>query len=150
MDEITIEELAVFLPYGLEIRHKELMPSDFPNLYLEGVDYLAQRNDCSELLVSNRSRGNDLYFLRTTLKDIKTIVRPMSKLFKPFQYAGEMINVGEMILEERNKRTFSKKDTKIALPHNPMQWEYWQIQIAAKYHFDIFGWLDKGLAIEKP
>lgn len=135
MDKITIEELAVFLPYRLcaEVFAKDVDPSFSEDSKVMIPFYIEHLPCCQSKLIH-----------------MEPIVRPMSKLFEPFQYAGETVNVGDMIIEEWNKKISPGMIIPLELQKDPMQWEYWQIQIAAKYHFDIFGWLDKGLANEKP
>lgn len=135
MDKITIEELAIFLPYGLEVHVKYKGIQE-----LKGVQTFDKN-----LHMLTLTAGISVFHHEKP----KPIVRPMSKLFKPFQYAGGTVNVGDLIIEEWNKKISLSMIIPLELQKDILQWEYWQILIAAKYHFDIFGWLDKGLAIER-
>ena len=130
--KLTIEKLAPYLPYGLNIMMESIVDSKEPNIEsLTGIQY-----DGLALL----GEGGRFGFYQRGFKDIKPILRPLSDLTKDeysFIYEYEM---GYDSLED-----FLKLDNESMLK-NKFSYEF--LTELFHYHFDFFGLIPEGLAID--
>ena len=123
--KLELKHLAPYLPYGLQIT--------VVNRKLELGTHHSDKTIHIDMVV----RKESLY---------KPILRPLSDLTK------EIVHNGEKFVP--NKRL----DWALAIVENMVEqgnitgyglsWDLWQLLF--EWHFDVFGLIDKGLAIEKP
>lgn len=141
--KLELKHLAPYLPYGLKM---ELL--DFPL----GKHIRTLELDC----------GHDFNFYLAHNK-VRPILRHLSDLTKEIEHNGERLcaidevynsswMVGGYILEEDEYgwHILSKEDnSEIHIdPSKPQTWMYWVWEIMVSLHFDVFGLIDKGLAID--
>jgi len=80
--------------------------------------------------------------------EFKPMLRPLD-LTKPITVDGIEIVPIVAILHEYNSllaggEPYTEKD----LSKNPMYWEYWAVEKLFQWHFDVFGLIEQGLAVE--
>lgn len=120
--KLEIKHLAPYLPYGLKMNYGIHCP------------VLCGLNNTDSIWL----KYIDGYTREQHIGDYKPILRPLSDLTKPITHDGE---------------TFVPK---LWLYHNyigeqmglnPATWSYRVIQKLIEWHFDVFGLIDAGLAI---
>jgi hypothetical protein len=79
----------------------------------------------------------DMYFKD---EDAKLILRSMSDLYKEIEVNGETFTPAERIKKMYPVDTFSSTN-------NSAQWSYRIVQKLLEWHFDIYGLISEGLAI---
>ena len=128
--KIELEHIAPYLPYGLNCKTETAL--HFPNgSYMKNSNYTLTIGNLSDI-IDNYSIGV-----------IKPILRPLSDLTEEI-----VVNGDDFI--PKNKMT---RLTRQAIEHNGFddwRWfSYMDIEKLISWHFDIFGLIDKGLAINK-
>jgi hypothetical protein len=120
MGKLTIEHLAPYLPYGLSIDTSKLE---------NGYSIMTM---CDKGGLSNISIGNVMDEYPYT----KPILRPLSDLTKEIDHNGERFVPYYW---------FGRQGINI----NSIKDERWHIvQKLLSWHFDVFGLIDKGLAVD--
>ena len=123
MDNLTLEHLSAYLPYGLEIT-------------FEGDEYIH-----SMVGVEDTTNGIILISIfndygRCDISKVKPLLRPLSQLTQEIVHKGERF-VPYYWFGRQGINIKSVKD------------ERWHIvQKLISWHFDVFGLIDKGLAID--
>ena len=116
--KLELKHLAPYLPYGLKNQRAFHKPK-----VIDGIV------------------GNKVYFGDTVLfiNQIEPILRPLSDLTKEINMDGDMVSAYE-ILPRREKEDYK----------NPIigYWSWDAMQILLEHHFDVFGLIDAGLAID--
>ena len=115
----------------LELKHLAPYPPTLKLIWqdvqcsFEGVDYTSGKVILERVDVS--------------LKNVKPILRPLSDLKKEINMHGDMVSAYE-ILPTREKEDYK----------NPIigYWSWNAMQILFEWHFDVFGLIEKGLAID--
>lgn len=142
MKKLELKHLAPYLPYRLKIQ----------------VEWLLELNDL--ILIQTDGVNCDLYDntvnskFHTALKYIKPILRPLEDLFfnlnienesqKPFEYLEDFADTES---ERMFLDVIEYKETKFILEkiqYAPFSF----IQKLFEWHFDVFGLINKGLAID--
>lgn len=135
MEKLKLEHLAPYLPYGLRMIFKgkggrEIILSSITNQGKYGVVI---------------SGGTGSMWLNSC--GFKPILRPLSDLIKEIEHNGWSFTFSEVYLGNSKiakiigveRSTFDNFLNDI---------DYSSIQLLFKYHFDVFGLIDKGLAID--
>lgn len=127
--KIELKHLAGYLPYGVKVKWNNTsyeMISLRLNERCQLVDYYTE----------------EVYGVK--LEHIKPILRPLSDLTKEIEVNGEKF-VPIEIIDKRNNLSVleTTKDTDLidCLP-------YWVINYFLEWHFDIYGLIENGLAID--
>ena len=162
MEKLELKHLAPYLPFKLEAKGK--ISGDIFEISLlcnEGVGIV----------------GHSLsYGLYAGLDDIYPILRPLSQLTQEIEHNGERFVPALELVKEKEKHgkwkdhaptidytygiikmpfgevlKVSKLDTWVIMLsfQDPARSEYFIIQKLFEWHFDVFGLIEKGLAIEK-
>ncbi|WP_286883392.1 MULTISPECIES: hypothetical protein [Sphingobacterium] len=136
MDKLKLEHLAPYLPYGLNVISKVTE-------YTYKV--LGLSND--ELMIAENAMFSGWY----AINNFKPILRPLSDLTKEIQHNEEMFVPKSRI----DQYTQIGGDGKLYLlvdgTHwscNPLSWDYSTVLKLISWHFDVFGLIEKGLAID--
>lgn len=127
---LTIKELAPYLPYGLELYNRQSFTRKMHAL--ESGDKFVNIEDVDCL-------------------NFKPILRPLSDLTKEIEVNGEKFVPIEYIKINFECFNFDYDDTFI-LGEDSVNYKYLPFMIIfklLKWHFDIFGLIEKGLAIDK-
>ena len=124
--KLELKHLAPYLPYALKI---------------QGITHgeIAELSCCTETSVNITTRSFQ-YGMWADIFDIKPILRPLSDLTKEINMYGDMVSAYE-ILPRREKEDYK----------NPIigYWSWDAMQILFEWHFDVFGLIELGLAIDK-
>lgn len=141
MEKLTLKELAPYLPYRLKWHLLSAYPGANPlatieEMTLVGVDSCISFEKASEIYLD--SDENDVIG--------KPILRPLSDLTKEIEIKGkkfiphqELISIAcGMIVGISSLEEY--KDIREVL--------YWEYEQLIEWHFDVFGLIEKGLAID--
>jgi len=146
MDKLTLEHLAPYLPYGLKA---EMLDYE--------CDYVGKKYD--EIVGFHQWDKNCLYWSALTvggskpnIERIKPILRPLSDLTKEIEHNGERF-VPKDVLIDRYDLKFDEDDDFFldyyCIGETDSPWTgYHIIQLLIQWHFDVFGLIEKGLAID--
>lgn len=137
--KLELKHLAPYLPYGLRINVYKKPDSE---LYIENqpiLDFKLSLMPKDVHLVCSKSR---VFYLES----IKPILRPLFDLTKEIEYDGNKAPAIEFISTSNKdqEKTQNLLDSMlyVRLP-------YWKIKRLLEMHFDVFGLIEEGLAIEK-
>ncbi len=147
--------LAPYLPYGLRI--------DKPNMLLKGIEiekpkhyyalieYLDEKAKCK----CCDAKTNDVKTMKHQIWTTQPLLRPLSDLTKEIKHDGEKfiplheirdtLRYPDLKLSENN--AFGSCEFNIG--NNGQTFGYCVYEKLFKWHFDVFGLIPKGLAIEK-
>lgn len=82
------------------------------------------------------------------IQDGKLLLHPLSRLTDPILEDGKSLRDLEIIKKDRS--TELNHAISLRLNQKPFtSLEFWFVELLFKYHFDVFGLIPKGLAIEK-
>ena len=124
--KLELKHLAPYLPYRLK-RH---CPSSNVRIH----DYTAMEFT-QETCDRHQSYG------------WKPILRPLSDLTKEIEYNVEKFVFSDIYFS--NSKIEKLQDKSLCLFENPLnEIDYNSVQTLIKYHFDVFGLIEKGLAID--
>lgn len=145
-NKLTLEHLAPYLPYGLKLYHvgykaKHILDTSIK----EGV----YDREMSAVTLTAMVNGNEY---------LKPILHPLSDLTKEIEHNGEKfvpidyIN-GEFRLEIPNKIELQNWVKNISIHFVLAEWVgiedlYKLFKLLFQWHFDVFGLINKGLAID--
>ena len=142
--KLDIKHIAPYLPYGVNCRYKYLSSDKYTKAKLTGVTlrevettYKRKRRGCVGDLIGFEGNNNiqDLKF--------KLELRPLSSLTKEIEHNGEKFVPMERI-KESQRHLFFRND--IDAPLDGLQFS--EIQKLFSWHFDVFGLIEQGLAID--
>jgi hypothetical protein len=163
--ELTIKHLAPYLPYRLELKYNDALSGKRKAL-LSGITireiettYKRKIKGCSGDLISWNGNNNVKYL------KVKPILRPLSMLdkeievngekfipiYKFWQLAGYELGRGQYIESYPNYIKTSHLGIAIEFKINIsdiLSSNYNVVEKLCEWHFDIFGLIDAGLAIE--
>ena len=132
MERLTIKELAPYLPYGVLGMDKRGV------IYELGVEptfaMQPQVRDCYSFIAYN----------------IKPLLRPLSSLTEEIEHNGERFVPKDKI---HNYTKVDENGTLYVLvdgtqwQSNPLRWGYETVNWLISLHFDVFGLIDRGLAL---
>lgn len=160
-DNITVDELKVFVGTGLKFKSWQFKENECVELYNVSVDgyYLTYHGS---------------YFIDCAGVEHKPIVRPWSHLIKEIEHEGErfvpmleLYGAGDGDIEDgnfsfgtANKRwttlVYGKSDAVMSIHHNANHLSYSEALKLASWHFDLLNWLNRTdangnpLAVEMP
>lgn len=127
--KLTLREIAPYLPYGLKV-------------------LLTESNKTAEMFVLNKILFRHQIQIQTiygTYGDMyfKPILRPLSDLTKEIEVNGKKFVPIEEI-KESQRHLFFREDIE-----NPLEgMQYSEMQKLFSWHFDVFGLIESGLAID--
>lgn len=139
--KLELKHLAPYLSYGLE----------FICICPDSMEYEVSQ-------VSNIHLGNEIIEVGATEfefsdlggEEIKPILRPLSDLTKEIEYNGEKIFPVEWLEDKYFTTDLHSQCNRII---EDERWinhcDYLLIQYLLEWHFDVFGLIEKGLAIDK-
>lgn len=150
--KLELKHLAPYLPYELRIFHSAFM---FRNNWNENeIGTMVGITDVVELDVLGETtfdivmrRDKDFYKLHDSRGHFKSILRPLSDITKEIEINGEKFVPSDKI----NKCTTTGGTYnwfKISEIGNLKYVNYEVVQKLFEWHFDIFGLIEKGLAID--
>ncbi len=125
MERLTIKELAPYLPYGLKV-------IGFNNyIYKDMVCELTDRNLWTH--IENQS---------------KPLLRPLSSLTEEIEHNGESFVPYDVLRDMELKDMKLHSDGCLTINHRNIQnCEYWRMEKLLEWYFDVFGLIDRGLAL---
>ena len=126
--ELELKHLAPYLPYELKI--------------LNGKEYDIV-NGIDNKTVISLFRGHLENF--TTIENVKPILRPLSDLTKEIKVNGNLFTPNHHPLF----KIFISADMDWFIDNCPFFVDYGQVQKLLEWHFDVFGLIELGLAIDK-
>jgi len=125
--ELTINHLAAYLPYEISAQCDDKNYSDG---YIRGVVlYFFTEHQLHQVFLCGKDRN---------LKDIKLFLKPMSKLTEK-----EVTDLGFQ------RTFFSALKTSMKYKNWLKDMPYRLVQYLLSQHYDIFGLIEAGLAVEK-
>jgi len=150
VNTLELKHLAPYLPYGLRIDisyyndedddYKVSGSYDYP--IVTGVDIRFDNLVC--YYSRSSSYGIDIT-QEYAMEHIKPILRPLSDLTKEIEVNGEkFVPKDKLFLGDKSWINFKSSIKKYALHCEP----YWIIQKLYEWHFDVFGLIEEGLAID--
>lgn len=134
METLELKHLAPYLPYGLKMIYVHTNKiGQISNIYTLGSGY---NNDDIKISI-DYSEGEHIWMY-------KPILRPLSDLTKEIEIDGEKIVISNEYGYYRFDEMSTLKGGSVILSSIMLK-EY---EIILKYHFDIFGLIEKGFAID--
>lgn len=140
--KLELKYLAPYLPYGLQMKVND------------GFGELIGINKNFLDITDPESVDSGMY---VSYADCKPLLRPYEDVIKPIKIGNmtitpalDMWNIDAK--EQDNWLTFGKVPEywRLALRQKPTDLDYHDVRILFEYHFDVFGLLVNGLAIQKP
>lgn len=155
MEETLIEKLELkhILPYAnfnLKGKVKDYVSGTFEDSPEIWEDQQIESIDINDKIICFADAGDVYLDFPNEVKFIPYL-RSLSQLTEEIEHNGEMVNVlgDELKLFQEsvvgNKIVDFRTGVEIPIEHL----EYKRVEILLKYHFDVFGLIEKGLAIEK-
>lgn len=166
-EQLTMWRLSPYLPYKLSMGYYETWSPNFIEiepkltLFIGELIELSQETNNAEVWVNDGRRN---FRVTSRLNSFKPILRPLSDLTKEIEHEGEKFDVEEMLndmwggcetfysfkgveLSEDTYTTPDAKHQKKVYP-NTRCYPYYIFETLLKWHFDVFGLIEKGLAID--
>lgn len=134
MEKLELKHLAPYLPYGLEIDLSPLDHMNLDSLLNNKVSYVDDYMNAYIKLKPSMDFAVSSHH-SFSLSTCKPILRPLSDLIKEVEHDGERF-------VPRSK--FYGNPTDVTINQMP----YAVVQKILSWHFDIFGLIEKGLAID--
>lgn len=134
-EKLTIEHLAPYVPYGLKA--------------ISGNGFKFEISQISNTHVFYKT-DNDFVSNIDCIDDCKPIMRPISDIVKKIKHNNEILIPSEELIE----RKIMDHDLDIILSVSfetlaeLLPRSYSLFEFLFKYHFDVFGLIEKGLAID--
>ena len=161
-NELTIQHLAPYLPYGLKVKYKDCIYDKTHIATLSGVS-----NDAVETTYKRRFKGcsGDCIFIKGRNNIIQLnftpILHPLSDLTKEIEHNGErfvpieFFEIGDTDncfyeFDFGNIRLIKQIKTiaNYNVHHDINFLPFAVVQKLFEWHFDVFGLIEKGLAID--
>jgi hypothetical protein len=137
METLQLKDIVPYLPYKIEaITTKETYRNPSPGV----IDYLDIEGGDESLSISTEEG----YYL-CGIHQCKLFLRPLSQLTQEIEHEGERF-VPNL---DPDFKFFIQADLDFFLDHVETE-SYHRVQKLFKWHFDVFGLNEKGLAIPKP
>ncbi len=128
--KLELKHLAPYLPYGLKIETHKIVTT----LFSVNPDY-----GTVKFIDKDREPYN------TALKNIKPILRPLSDLIKDEFFNELFILIGGRF---KNYKHFKDEMLDNYLYSSPKLMSYRVFELLVSLHFDVFGLIEKGLAVD--
>ena len=156
--KLELKHLAPYLPYGLGLYIEndvtiEPTYEDEPDFILSGVVKMSgllyeETSFMPQCVIYTRADGEAHGY--TQKENIKPILRPLSDLTKEIEHNGEKFVPIRKLLEA-NSFNLEKMETEyinsFAKSMVEIQMAYDDAQLLLRWHFDIFGLIEKDLAV---
>lgn len=148
MEKLEVKHLAPYLPHGILTNkgklvsiHTDCQSAKEPILKLESE---LDKTDITEQIIKYPDFEPSKYGYETCLiSEVKPILRPLSDLVSD----GDLSPIGETVF-----RNFPEmfETMPLIVDKNPsmLYYEYGIVESLFEFHFDVFGLIDKGLAIK--
>ena len=126
--KLELKHLAPYLPYGLEIKTHLLTN--------------ANRIKVTAVLIHDQIEyyDEDSGYEIINFTDIKPILRPLSDLTKEIEHDGRRFVPANIMGYEKGQYYLMRKPTNYNMSYN-------NVTQLLEWHFDVFGLIDNGLAI---
>jgi hypothetical protein len=137
--KLEVKHLSPYLTYKLKLYAGECFVKNNLDVILDRLDITTKAIDASNL--------NGVWFI----DQIKPILRPLSDLTNIIEVNGGWfypLDVIYKIWYEKDLSPFSKRILNDKICLYPESMPYWLVQKLIEWHFDIFGLIEKGLAID--
>ena len=147
-DKLELKDLVGYLPYGLkcQLPKHQVRYGQQEILELNGLSLNSDKTVNPEFLLTN----DDLLF-GTEIKWWKPILRPLSDLVKEIEVDGHRIVPAEKIFPKEwsdFKRGGMRIDMMFPWNRLPKIWRYIDFVQLLELHFDVFGLIKRGLAVD--
>lgn len=148
--KLELKHLAPYLPYGLKAKLSKEgvfnLDSEYRNEYAYRIctiiDFTTYSKDLGGSMKVDETK--DYRFDFDSLSEIEIILRPLSDLTKEIEHNGEKFYPYEKLhLCYSDVTNFLSEDLWIG-----QWWDYEKVTKLLEYHFDVFGLIEKGLAID--
>lgn len=127
---ITLQELSGYLPYGLKTVNEDEFGTE-----IDIITGIGLNDECIMF-----EKSPDFYLSWEENNTIfKPILRPISDLTKEIEVNGE-----KFVPIEKLKQNYIGETIGL----NPATWSYRSIQKLFEWHFDVFGLIERGDAID--
>lgn len=142
--ELTVEYLAPYMPYGLMCQ-----TTDMGKVVISELNAIYSDNSYTFMNIVESEKG---------FEDIKPILRPLSDLTKEIEHNEERFVPMEKIFFDKwidwdgesdclvsMRNTYNASKGKVHSEFLPG----WVLKNLYRWHFDIFGLIEKGLAVDR-
>ncbi len=144
-EQLTIKELAPYLPYGLKFQDSKKNKYNLVNLSTRVLS-----------VINIKGYGNiEKIPLKYATKKFKPLLRPLSNLTEEIEHNGERFYPIEKLKEDLQKDWCDSFNDYLNYIHDAcyssdaiLQGSYKIIQKLLEWHFDVFGLIDKKLAVD--
>lgn len=135
MEKLELKHIAPYLPYNLELEiiNYKCDYVGIQHSYINGFYYIG---NSLHVTYSGGATGK-------SVDEFKIKLRPLSELIHEIEHNGERFVVAKALGVNPNWYRFDYW----ASNYNIMRYD--EIQRLFEWHFDVFGLIEKGLAIEK-
>ncbi len=150
MERLTIKELAPYLAYGLKVRNGV----DYTLIGIMPYRTIRKHNGEDEfrLIVKSEDDAMDEFPLSD---QCNILLRPLSSLTKPIEHNGSkftpIYELGELALKKLPEGFDSLEDAtkwvSISVYVGVDELMYWLFEWLCEHHFDVFGLIDRSLAL---
>lgn len=140
MRQLTIKELAPYLPYGLKYKGE-----------YGGVSKLRKLEYCRPYDKESGEFRDEIGVDGYLIQYIKPILHPLSDLTKEIEHNGEKFVPSEWLEDKYYTLDFGFQCERL-LEEDGENWinqsDYMLVQHLFEWHFDVFGLIEQGLAID--
>lgn len=130
--QLELSHLACYLPYGLKMKVNDVQ------FYGYKVMTLCDKCGLSNIGIST---------VIDELQDFTPILHPLSDLTKEIEHNGEKFVPIERLIEDFDKHGENGFDFSY-LNTSPLNYPYYIVQKLFEWHFDVFGLIESGLAVD--
>lgn len=133
MKQLSIKEIAPYLPYGLKVFDQWSENNQGEFLEVHGFD-----GDMQEWLLYDNIDGSTINYCKSL---VKMVLRPLSDLAQEIEHNGEkFVPIKELGI---NKNWLGINDYHLHVYNQP----YSEVQKLLEWHFDVFNLHENGLCI---
>ena len=147
--KLEIKHLAPYLPYELKLKCWDLTDVYYQLLGID-IDFngkfgfvLNEKRNPLHVVSINDKPLNSAFYLN--YDEVKPILRPLSNISKIIEHDGKRFKPFDVLAKRAQEyipeKNLNKKDISELLGN------YSQVEKLIEWHFDVFGLIDKGLAI---
>lgn len=141
---MTLQELAPYLPHNLRFRTSkhQIVYGEFHVMTMRGLSLDSYGDVNIEFLFND-----ELYFSNEMML-VYPLLRPLSDLTRPITVDG--YNDGKEFISNHHPyfKLFIEADLGYFVDHCPTWTDWAQLSLLLSWHFDVFGLIEKGEAID--
>jgi hypothetical protein len=139
--KLELKRLAGYLPYGLkaEIEHNDIRTIE----EITGIDFRCAFPN-NYFIFGNIEGWSRIGDKKVLLSSSKPILRPLSDLAKEIEDGLTYYDVLRIDFDKNGVNGFDF----YYLQETPLEYPFYIVQKLIEWHFDVFGLIDKGLAID--